>query len=184
MINERELISRVEAADPRRLAEIMARPSPEEERVLRTYLGDARFERMRELVLQSSLTRSDRTTQGNVVVLHGIMGGELTYYETDAHPDPIWLKFFRLILGQFERLRVDDEGNSIIIKTFVGSYQMLPSPLVQGMEDMQRLYEESTYEPLAPLPSRFALACEFHNGLSTVIDTDRMRYIAGYNPAT
>jgi hypothetical protein len=79
MINERELIRRVEAADPRKLAEIMARPSPEEERVLRTYLGDARFERMRELVLQSSLTRSDRTTQGNVVVLHGIMGGELTY---------------------------------------------------------------------------------------------------------
>jgi pimeloyl-ACP methyl ester carboxylesterase len=322
MINERELISRVEAADPRKLAEIMARPSPEEERVLRTHLGDARFERMRALVLQSSLTRSDRTTQGNVVVLHGIMGGELTYYETDAHPDPIWLKFFRLILGQFERLRVGDEGNSIsriqatgilkryygelllslmqswnahacwydwrldinnsadqlaqklhewfgdnepvhlvahsmgglvarafikkyperwksmwdsdndgrrggrlvmlgtpnhgsftipqlllglndtlnklalvdlrhnvqdllnIIKTFVGSYQMLPSPLVQGMEDMQRLYEASTYEPLAPLPSRFALAREFHNGLSTVIDTDRMRYIAGYNQAT
>jgi hypothetical protein len=113
MINERELISRVEAADPRKLAEIMARPSPEEERVLRTHLGDARFERMRELVLQNSLTRSDRTTQGNVVVLHGIMGGELTYYETDAHPDPIWLKFFRLILGQFERLRVGDEGDSI-----------------------------------------------------------------------
>ena len=113
MINERELISRVEAADPRTLAEILARPSSEEERVLRTHFGDARFERMRQLVLQSSLTRSDRTTQGNVVVLHGIMGGELTYYESDAHPDPIWLKFFRLILGHFERLRVDDEGNSI-----------------------------------------------------------------------
>ena len=79
MINERELISRVEAADPKGLAEIFARPSSEEERVLRTHFGDARFERMRELVLQSSLTRSDRPTQGNVVVLHGIMGGELTY---------------------------------------------------------------------------------------------------------
>ena len=85
MINERDLISRVEAADPQTLAEILAQPSPEEERVLRTHFGDARFERMRQLVLQSSLTRSDRTTQGNVVVLHGIMGGELTYYETDAH---------------------------------------------------------------------------------------------------
>jgi pimeloyl-ACP methyl ester carboxylesterase len=322
MINERELISRVEAADPQKLAEILARPSSEEEHVLRVHFGDARFERMRQLVLQSSLTRSDRTTQGTVVVLHGIMGGELTYYESDAQLDHIWLKFFRLILGQFERLRMDDEGNSIsriqatgilkryygelllslmqswnahafwydwrldinssadqlalrlqewfgdnepvhlvahsmgglvarafikkyaerwksmwdsqddgrrggrlvmlgtpnhgsfaiphlllglndtlhklaladlrhnlqdllnIIKTFVGSYQMLPSPLVPGMQDMQRLYEASTYAPLAPLPSRFALAREFHNGLSTVIEADRMLYIAGYNQPT
>src|SRR5262245_12348902 len=113
MINERELINRVEAADASRLAEILARPSPEEERVLRTYLGDARFERMRELVLQNSLTRAGRPTHGNVVVLHGIMGGELTYYETEAQSDHIWLKFFRLVLGQFERLKMDDGGNSI-----------------------------------------------------------------------
>jgi pimeloyl-ACP methyl ester carboxylesterase len=322
MINERELINRVEAADPRRLAEIMARPSPEEERVLRTYLGDARFERMRELVLQSSLTRAGRPTLGNVVVLHGIMGGELTYYETEIESAHIWLKFFRLVLGQFERLRMDDGGNSIsriqatgilkryygelllslmqswnahafwydwrldidstaeqlaqrlhawfgdhepvhlvahsmgglvarafikkypqrwksmwdsqndgrrggrlvmlgtpnhgsftipqlllglndtltklalvdlrhnvqdllnIVKTFVGSYQMLPSPLVPGLQDMQKLYEASTYEPLAALPSRFAVAREFHTGLSTVIDANRMLYIAGYNQAT
>jgi hypothetical protein len=90
------LITRVEAAGPQELAEMLVRPSPEEERVLRTHLGEAQFERMRTLVLQSSLTRAGRTTQGNVVVLHGIMGGELTYYETDAHPDPIWLKIFRL----------------------------------------------------------------------------------------
>jgi hypothetical protein len=63
MINDRELISRVEAADPRKLAEILARASSEEERVLRVHFGDARFERMRALVLQNSLTRSDRTTK-------------------------------------------------------------------------------------------------------------------------
>jgi pimeloyl-ACP methyl ester carboxylesterase len=322
MINEREFINRVEAADAKGLAAMMVRPSPEEERVLRTYLGDARFERMRELVLQSSLTRSDRPTEGNVVVLHGIMGGELTYHESNAQPDHIWLKFFRLVLGQFERLKIDDGGNSIspieatgilkryygelllslmqswdahafwydwrldinstadelaqslrvwfgdngpahlvahsmgglvarafikkyperwksmwdsqsngrrggrlvmlgtpnygsftipqlllglndtlnklalvdlrhtvqdllnIVKTFVGSYQMLPSPLVPGMQDMQKLYQASTYAPLVPLQSRFDLAGEFHNGLSTVIDADRMLYIAGYNQAT
>jgi pimeloyl-ACP methyl ester carboxylesterase len=322
MINERELIHHVEAADPRRLAEILARPSPDEERVLRTYWGDARFERMCELVLQSSLSRADRPTRGNVVVLHGIMGGELTYYETDAHPDPIWLKVFRLIMGQFERLRLDEAGNSIsriqatgilkryygelllslmqswnahafwfdwrldinisadqlalrlqewfgddapvhfvahsmgglvvrafikkyperwksmwdaqddgkrggrlvmlgtpnhgsfaiphlllglndtlaklalvdlrhsvqdllnIVNTFVGSYQMLPSPLVAGMQDMQKLYEASTYEPLTPLPNRLALGHEFHKGLSGVADPARMLYIAGDNQAT
>jgi pimeloyl-ACP methyl ester carboxylesterase len=322
MINERELITRVEAAGPKELAAIVARPSPEEERALRTYLGDVRFERMRELALQSSLSRSSRTTQGNVVVLHGIMGGELTYYETDAHPNPIWLKIFRLIFGEFARLTVDDQGLSVsriratgilkryygelllslmrgwnaqafwfdwrldvnasadqlamklhewfgdhdpvhlvghsmgglvarafiknyperwksmwdaeangqrggrlvmlgtpnhgsfaipqlllglndtmtklamldlhhnvqdllnIAKTFVGSYQMLPSPLMPGMQEMQRLYEASTYGSLAPLPSRLALAREFHNGLSTVIDPNRMLYVAGYNQAT
>jgi pimeloyl-ACP methyl ester carboxylesterase len=322
MINERELLNRLEAAEPGRLAELMARPNPDEERVLRIYLGDARFERMRELVLHSSLTRSGRPTQGNVVVLHGIMGGELTYYDIDAEADHIWLKIFRLVFGQFERLRMDAAGNSIgrvqatgilkryygelllslmqswnthafwydwrldidtiadqlaqkihewfgdsdpvhlvahsmgglvartfikkypqrwksmwdsqhngrqggrlvmlgtpnhgsfaiphlllglndtlsylalvdlrhdiqdllnIVKTFVGSYQMLPSPLAPGMQDMQKLYEVSSYEPLAPPPSRFALAREFHAGLSTVVDPERMLYIAGYNQAT
>jgi hypothetical protein len=113
MINVRELFSRVEAADPRRLAEILARPSPEEERALRTHLGKARFERMSELVLQSSPTRAGRSTRGNVVVLHGIMGGELTYFETEAQSDHIWLKFFRLVLGPFERLKMHDGGVSI-----------------------------------------------------------------------
>ena len=68
--------------------------------------------------------------------------------------------------------------------TFVGSYQMLPSPLAPGMQDMQKLYEASTYEPLAPPPSRFTLAREFHTNVSTVIDADRMLYIAGYNQPT
>ena len=322
MINERRLITRVEAATPKELAEIMARPSPEEERALRTHLGEDRFERMRALVLQSSLTRASQPTQGNVVVLHGIMGGELTYYETDADPDSIWLNIIRLVFGQFARFTVDDQGSSVsriqatgilkryygelllslmphwnthafwydwrldinaaadhlamkihewfgdndpvhlvahsmgglvarafikqyperwksmwdaeangmrggrlvmlgtpnhgsftipqlllglndtvrklalldlrhnmqdllnIAKTFVGTYQMLPSPLVPGMEDMQRLYEVSTYTPLDPLLSRLDLACEFHRGLRAVVDPDRMLYVAGYNQAT
>ena len=37
---------------------------------------------------------------------------------------------------------------------------------------------------LDPPPSRFALAREFHHGLHTVIDADRMLYVAGYNQAT
>lgn len=320
MTTERALIARVEAAGPKELAEIVARPNPEEERVLRTHLGDARFERMRELVLQSSLTRAARATQGNVVVLHGIMGGELTYYETDADPDRIWLTIFRIIFGEFSRFTLDDQGASKfriqatgilkryygelllslmqnwnthafwfdwrldintaaellaaklhewfgdhepvhfvghsmgglvarafikkyperwqsmwdadshgrrggrlvmlgtpnhgsftipqllmglndtlkkvalldlrhsmsellnIVKTFVGTYQMLPSPLV--MSDMEKLYEAATYAPLTLLPSRFALAREFHEGLRDVIDPDRMLYLAGYNQPT
>jgi len=113
MINERELIAQLEAAGPQALAEMLVRPSPEEERALRTHLGDARFERMREKVLQSSLTRAGRSFQGNVVVLHGIMGGELTFYESDAQPEPIWLKVFRILSGQFSRLTVNDQGSSV-----------------------------------------------------------------------
>jgi hypothetical protein len=44
-----------------------------------------------------------------------------------------------------------------IIKTFVGSYQMPPSPLVPGMQDMQRL-RGIHVRAACPLPSRFALA--------------------------
>ena len=51
-----------------------------------------------------------------------------------------------------------------IVKTFVGSYQMLPSLLVPGCRTC-RSYMRHPRTALAPLPSRFALAREFHLGL-------------------
>lgn len=47
MINEREYISRVEAADADELAQLLERPSREEEKALRAYLSDARYKRTR-----------------------------------------------------------------------------------------------------------------------------------------
>lgn len=318
-MNERELIHQLESAGPKELIGILSRPGPDEERTLRTHLGDARYERMRALVLQGGLTRTLRAPQGNVIVLHGIMGGELSYFATDTAQDQIWLRVFRIVTGQFGRFAMDDQGGSVsrvqatgilkryygelilslmqnwqvqafwydwrldvndsakllrdrieewfpgqpvhlvahsmgglvarafirqnperwqsmwdagsngsrggrlvmlgtpnhgsfaipqllmglndtikkvalldlrhslqdllnITKSFVGTYQMLPSALALG--DAQKFYEASTYAPLAVLPGRLSLARAFHESLRSVIDPDRMVYVAGYNKPT
>jgi hypothetical protein len=62
MATERELIARVEAAGPRELADSVARPSPEEERVLRTHLGSLPIRMLQEkravAWMQSGILRS------------------------------------------------------------------------------------------------------------------------------
>jgi len=55
--DERAVLARLEAADTDELARLVAQPCAEEERVLRTYLGDDRYERLRGLALKRDLTR-------------------------------------------------------------------------------------------------------------------------------
>ena len=95
-MNEREFIARVEAANTQELIQILSRPSLEEDRVLRLHLGTERYERLRQLALQTGGKRGVK--KGNVVVLHGIMGGELTVYNNKTE-QRIWLHFPRLIIG-------------------------------------------------------------------------------------
>jgi pimeloyl-ACP methyl ester carboxylesterase len=109
MFNEREFIARVEAADPQEFARIMERPTREEETALRTHFGAARFERMRELAETAQATRTAK--RGNVVVLHGIMGGELTVYGMAGGGSRIWVHLLRLAGGGFAQLRLDASGN-------------------------------------------------------------------------
>lgn len=51
MTDERELIARVEAADPAEFADILQRASAEEGRILRLYFGDEQFRTMRALAV-------------------------------------------------------------------------------------------------------------------------------------
>jgi pimeloyl-ACP methyl ester carboxylesterase len=311
VMNEREYIARLESATPSDLREILSRPTPEQERVLRAYLGDARYGRMRNAVLDIEVTRAEPDPKRNVVVLHGIMGGELAFYKTDADPQPIWLKIFRIMFGDFSRFSLDDNGENVsrveatgilkrfygeqllglmkqgwntrafwydwrmdvnrsadilaakinewfgaekpvnlvahsmgglvsrayilrhperwskggrlvmlgtpnqgsfaipqllmglndvlqkltiidvkhnmrdlvqIAKTFVGTYQMLPSPI--KMPDMARLYDPLTYGDVNPLESRFAEARAFHESIQQVVDPARMTYVAGFDQPT
>jgi pimeloyl-ACP methyl ester carboxylesterase len=73
-----------------------------------------------------------------------------------------------------------------ITNSFVGTYQMLPSPYV--MPSMQPLYDSQTYADL-PVPQnvpqrRLDEALQHHAALRDVIDTERMIYVAGYNHPT
>ena len=116
MFDERDFISRVEAAGPEELAELLKRPTVEQEKALRAHLGDERYQRMHSMALKRGMTRSlmrsqNIQPQGNVVVIHGIMGAELSV-SSGGSGDLTWVNAFRLMRGWAERLRLSDDGRS------------------------------------------------------------------------
>ena len=112
MFNERAFISRVERANPEELAHILIRPSLEEERALRVHLGDERYQRMHSMALKRKVSRSVTSNpKGNVVVIHGIMGAELSV-GTSGSGDLTWVNAFRILRGWLDRLRLSDDGRS------------------------------------------------------------------------
>ena len=121
-------IQRFEAAEPLELAALFDALSAEEERHLRDYLGDARFERMRRMARPATRgPAAAREPKGNVVVLPGIMGSELSWYKTPVAADRIWLNILRLMGGGFQRLDVLADGASAqqveatgVLKRFYG----------------------------------------------------------------
>ncbi|MDY7226246.1 CHAT domain-containing protein [Hyalangium rubrum] len=126
-LDERAFIARVEASEPDQFAALLYRPSRDEERALRSYFGDERFERLHTLAVRRSGTRRGfRGAQGNVVVLPGIMGSELSEY-SGTHASRIWVNPLGLVGGRIGRLRLDSEGRpefdvrpSGVVKLFYG----------------------------------------------------------------
>ena len=112
-MNEREFIARLEAADTATLVQLLNRPDRDEERALRVHLGDALFERMHALARGQGAVRSIGAKQGNVVVLHGTMGGELTRTKDDGRPEPLWINMLRIVLGAMGYFRLDPDGQDL-----------------------------------------------------------------------
>jgi len=107
---ERALINRLNSASVPELIAILTRPSPIDERTLRAHLGDERYERMHALALHRTATRG-LAKLGNVVVIHGIMGGELTATAAaDSNSSKIWLNYLQLALGRFMWLKLQSDG--------------------------------------------------------------------------
>jgi pimeloyl-ACP methyl ester carboxylesterase len=79
----------------------------------------------------------------------------------------------------------DLEGLLAILNTFVGSYQLLPSPKLDlGGDDHRRLFDESTW---GRLPVRQALLDRgkaFMTELDPVIDPGRLVFVGGHNQET
>src|SRR3569832_778515 len=74
MFNERAFISQVERANPEELANLLIRPSLQEEKALRAHLGDERYQRMHSMALKRKVTRgATATRKGNVVEFHVIL---------------------------------------------------------------------------------------------------------------
>jgi pimeloyl-ACP methyl ester carboxylesterase len=112
MFDERSFISRVEQASPEELADILMRPTLDEEKALRAHLGDERYQRMHSMALKRKVSRSvTREPKGNVVVIHGIMGAELSVSSGGAG-DLTWVNAFRIMRGWLDRLRLSDDGRT------------------------------------------------------------------------
>jgi pimeloyl-ACP methyl ester carboxylesterase len=111
MMDERAFIRRVEDSDTDEFAQILARPNLEEERALRAHFGEERYKRLHARALRRSVRGAARASRGNVVVIHGIMGGELTAYR-GGDSDQIWARVFALIRGHVRRLRLADDGRA------------------------------------------------------------------------
>lgn len=105
-MNDREILARLEAASPKQLDGLLRRPSESEARVYRAYFGAARYEALRRKTLTTrGATRAAK--RGNVVILHGIMGGELTVRDK-GRDQQIWMNLLRLAFGAVGWLRMQD----------------------------------------------------------------------------
>src|SRR6266446_5541344 len=108
-MNERAFLSQMESANVDELSELLRRPSQEEEQLLAIYFGPERLARLRRLALSAQKRDKPR---GNVVVLHGIMGAELTVFPRDQSSQYIWLNIPRIAIGAVGWMRMTPEAKS------------------------------------------------------------------------
>jgi hypothetical protein len=112
MFNERAFISQVEGSSPDDLAALLLRPTLEEEKALRSHLGDERYQRMHSMALKRKVRRSAfAKSKGNVVVIHGILGAELTV-SSGGPGDLTWVDPFRIARGWLDRLKLSEDGRT------------------------------------------------------------------------
>jgi pimeloyl-ACP methyl ester carboxylesterase len=126
LYDEREFIARVESASVAELAQILARPTAQQERILRVHYSDERYKRMHELALrQTPAIRGVRgePSRGNVIVIHGIMGSELSSVSSPTTSTLIWVSLWRLFRGWLERLKLNDDGRT-------GKYTIRPTGII------------------------------------------------------
>ena len=81
-------------------------PDDKKERALLAYLGDERFRRFRSIALRRSARKAVDVPEGNVIVLPGIMGSELSTVSKNGTDEPLWASIFRIMRGALKYLRL------------------------------------------------------------------------------
>ena len=71
-----------------------------------------------------------------------------------------------------------------ILSTFLGCYQMLPAPGINGGDDRVRLFDRETWGALPVHDQLLKRGRDFQETLFPVIDPQRLIYVAGYNQRT
>jgi pimeloyl-ACP methyl ester carboxylesterase len=117
----------------------------------------------------------------------GARGGRLVMLGTPNHGSfdipPVICGLERMVrLLALGDLRMSLESLRDVLNSFVGTYQMLPSPLqVKGVEP---LYEAKTYSPLKVSQRHLDNALAHHERLRSVVQPERMLYVAGMGENT
>lgn len=109
-INEAAFIAQMEASSPEEFCRMLREPTGDQERVLRAYFGDNRFQRLHLNAVRNNSNRSIREPKGLVVIIHGIMGAELSETMPDGGSSKIWLNYLDLGLGKFCNLKLLPDG--------------------------------------------------------------------------
>ncbi len=109
MINERSFLAQLESANTEELLQMLRRPTADEERLLEIYFGAERLQRLRSVALG---TQRRALRRGNIVVLHGIMGGEMMVFPANQNSQFIWMNLPRLAIGAAGWLRMTPELRS------------------------------------------------------------------------
>lgn len=111
--DERAFLQKLSHSAPEVLLQAALGADEQEERVLRIYLGNAQYEEILRIASTARAVRGPADKLGNVVVLHGIMGGELTRFDSGDSQSLIWVQMLRLLQGQFDQLALNSEGLSV-----------------------------------------------------------------------
>lgn len=87
------------------------------------------------------------------------------------------------LLG-FADLFHSEEATLDVVGSFPGCYQMLPSPLVPSDDQRALLYERDTWNAPHVRAEYLKLGKAFQESLDSVIDAERLVYVAGYGEST
>ncbi|HUI52146.1 MAG TPA: hypothetical protein VLX60_10195, partial [Terriglobales bacterium] len=132
---ERAFLQKLAQSGPDDLIQAVRAADEKQERVLRIYLGDAQFEEISRLAAATTATRGAAEKLGNVVVLHGIMGGELSLFD-QGKASLIWVQILNLLAGKFADLGLDANGLSVRDVRATGIYlRYYGSQIVQLNQD-------------------------------------------------
>jgi pimeloyl-ACP methyl ester carboxylesterase len=111
LFDEPAFIARVESANTDEFSDLLRQPTKLQERALRAYFGDGRYQRLHSKALRS-FARRGQEPDGNVIVLHGMMGSELSLDSRATEAVEVWPRITRIMAGSLSQLQLSEDGRS------------------------------------------------------------------------
>jgi pimeloyl-ACP methyl ester carboxylesterase len=117
VLDEAAFIARLEAANADEFAEMLRSPTRDQEKALRTYFGEERYQRLHSNAIRTGLRGALAEPEGNIVVIPGIMGSELSSLSRSGSSSQVWVKVMQIMDGALSLLQLGDDGRTGLDKT-------------------------------------------------------------------